>query len=456
MVINRSILLIVLVVWLCNLPHTAWAQGEQSASAWKVGEPIFTYVNFSIPDGIRTTLSVSYGWPPAYDPTTLTPAIAEQALAGGFNLVWINDLSQLTIAEHYGLRAQYIISGHQPQNNLFFPQTAIWPNPADVPTINALIDQFKKSPAAYSYFVIDEPAADRFSHLAEIVSYIRQRDPAHLAYINLFPPDEITTDLGTVNYAAYLTDFIRSVNPALLSYDSYNLFVDNDRSLFLGNMQTIAGAAAQAGIPFMTVVQGSKFGSKWRLPTTNELRFLTNAPLAFGAEGISYFNYWTPLGPSAGGVAANPDGTPTALYAALRNLGPQFKAIGRQLRDLQWIGTYLKGYIASAMPRYMTQPPSNALFDIPRVANTMTYVDGAPLKGVLLGYFGSGCTKPACATHVFVQNIDYTTHKIYRVNGPSLLSIFDPNTGVWVPTGHNYADVSLEAGGGALIGVVSK
>src|ERR1022692_1695659 len=122
MVINRSILLIVLVVWLCNLPHTAWAQGEQSASAWKVGEPIFTYVNFSIPDGIRTTLSVSYGWPPAYDPTTLTPAIAEQALAGGFNLVWINDLSQLTIAEHYGLRAQYIISGHQPQNNLFFPQ----------------------------------------------------------------------------------------------------------------------------------------------------------------------------------------------------------------------------------------------------------------------------------------------------------------------------------------------
>jgi hypothetical protein len=456
MVIHRSILLILLVVWLGNLPHIAWAQGEESASAWKVGEPIFTYVNFSIPDGIRTTLSVSYGWPPEYDPTTLTPAIAEQAVAGGFNLVWINDLSQLTIAEHYGLRAQYIISGHQPQNNLFFPQTAIWPNPADVPAINALIDQFKKSPAAYSYFVIDEPAADRFSHLAEIVSYIRQRDPAHLAYINLFPPDEITTDLGTVNYTAYLTDFIRTVNPALLSYDSYNLFVDNDRSLFLGNMQTIAGAAAQAGIPFMTVVQGSKFGSKWRLPTTNELRFLTNTPLAFGAQGISYFNYWTPLGPSAGGVAPNPDGTPTSLYAALRNLSPQFSAICRQLGGLHWIGTYLKGYIAAAMPRYMTQPPGNALFDIPGVANTMTYVDGSPLKGVLLGYFGSGCTKPACATHVFVQNIDYTTRKVYRVKGPNLLSIFDSNTGAWVPTGHNYADVSLEAGGGALIGILSK
>ena len=242
----------------------------------------------------------------------------------------------------------------------------------------------------------------------------------------------------------------------MLSYDSYNLFSGNDRSLFLGNLQTVARAAAKAGIPFMTIVQGSQFGSKWRLPTADELRFLTNSPLAFGAQGISYFNYWTPLGPSAGGIAPNPDGTPTSVSSVLRKLSPQFTAVSRRLGNLKWIGTYLKGYAGGTIPRYMTQPPEHASYDVVGLANNMAYVDGSPLRGVLLGYFGSDCSTPACATHVFVQNLDYTAKKVYRINGPGLLHVFDADTGEWTPTGHDYAVVSLEAGGGALIGTTPK
>jgi hypothetical protein len=440
---------------MCILLHGACARGEEPGRAWRVGEPIFTYCNFSIPHGIRATLSNSYSWPASYDPTTLTAAIAQQAMAGGYNLVWINDLSQLAIAERFGLRAQFIISGHQPQTDLFFLPEKNWPNPVNVPAINALIDEFKKSPAAYSYFIIDEPSTSRFPQLAAIVSYIKRRDPSHLAYINLYPPDIVTPKLGAANYAAHLTEFIRIVNPALLSYDSYNLFDNGDRGLFLGNLQVIAQAAAQARIPFMSIVQGSQFGSKWRLPTASELRFLTSAPLAFGAQGISYFNYWSPLGPSAGGIAPNPDGTPTTVYSTLRILSPQFTAIATRLGKLHWIGTYLKGYAASAMPGLMTQSPGNASFDVPGLANTMTYLDGAPLKGLLLGYFSSGCTAAACATHVFVQNLDYKAAKVYRVTGPDLLSVFDANGRTWIPTGHRYADITLEPGGGALIGKTS-
>jgi hypothetical protein len=452
MVTDRSHFSALRLVWLCVLLQTTGVRAQNATPAWAVGEPIFTYCTFAIPDTVRAKLSASYGWPTSFDPTTLTPAIAEQAVAGGFNLVWINDLSQLAIAEHYGLRAQYIVSGHQPQNNLFYPNSTLWPAPADAPAIDALIDRFKKSPAAYSYFIIDEPAASRFPHLAEIISYLKKRDPAHLAYVNLFPPDEVASDLGSGNYPDYLAEYIRTVKPALLSYDSYSLFAGNDRSLFLGNLQLFARAAAQSGIPFMTVVQGAQIGPKWRLPTTGELRFLTNAPLAFGAQGISYFNYWSPLGPASGAIAPNPDGTPTSVFTALRNLGPQFKAVAGRLSRLQWIGTYLKGYSAWSTPRYMTPRPVDAAFDVAAVTNSMSYADGAPLKGVLLGYFGSGCAQPACATQVFVQNLDYTSSKTYRVSGPRPLSVFDANAGTWTSAGHNYADVTLEAGGGALIG----
>src|SRR6267154_2237306 len=100
----------------------------------------------------------------------------------------------------------------------------------------------------------------------------------------------------------------------------------------------------------------------------------------------------------------------------------------------------------------MIQPPIDAFFDLVGVENSMTYVDGAPLKGVLLGYFGPGCTVPACAKYVFVQNLDYTASKIYRVTGPGLLSLFNVPTRSWMPTGHSHVDVTLAPGSGALVG----
>jgi hypothetical protein len=111
--------------------------------------------------------------------------------------------------------------------------------------------------------------------------------------------------------------------------------------LFLGNLETIARAAAQAGIPFMTIVQGSRFGMNARTPTAGELRFLTYAPLAFGAQEISYFNYWITLGPASGGIAF-PDGRPTSVYVALQKLSPSFKNIALHLQRLKCLGTFLK------------------------------------------------------------------------------------------------------------------
>jgi hypothetical protein len=438
-------LLLAVIVALSGL-----SRAEDSVASWTVGAPIFTYCNWRPSDQIIATLRNLYNWPPGYDPTTLTPEIAQQAATGGFNLVWINDLSQLAIAERYGLRAQLVISGHAPQNNLFFEVTSGWPKASDVPAINALIDGFKASPAAYSYFVIDEPGASRFEHLADIVSYLRQRDPARLAYINLFPADVITKDLETSDYASYLSQFIRIVHPAMLSYDSYNLLA-HDRSAFLGNMQIIAQAAAGMGVPFMAILQGYQMDPKRRPLTTDELRFLTYSTLAFGARGISYFNYWTPAGPAGGGIAPFPDGTQTAVFNALRSLAPSFKSISGRLSHRQWIATYLKGYSILWMPRHMAQPPNNAPWDVSNLDNMMTYIDGAPLKGALLGYFGTRCRQPECATQVVVQNLDYSARHVYRIRGPGPLSVFDAATESWTPSGHEYADVGLEPGGGALV-----
>ena len=49
----------------------------------------------------------------------------------------------------------------------------------------------------YSYFITDEPSASAFPALGKLVAYLRQRDPAHLAYINLFPTYANNEQLGT-------------------------------------------------------------------------------------------------------------------------------------------------------------------------------------------------------------------------------------------------------------------
>jgi hypothetical protein len=107
------------------------------------------------------------------------------------------------------------------------------------------------------------------------------------------------------------------------------------------------------------------------------------------------------------------------------------------------------------MPPGTTQLPSNSPFNISSVSNEMSYSTGAALKGVLFGFFDKDGTTLADATVALVENLDYTGDKTYTVTGPGNLSIFNATTGVWMPTGHNYATLNLAPGGGALVGLTS-
>ena len=97
---------------------------------------------------------------------------------GGFNLVWCRNETELDVAHRHGLRGQL-------HNGLLKP--ASLDDPKRREQLDALIARVSKHPALYSYYIIDEPSASQFPGLGRLVAYLRQRDPAHLAYINLFP-----------------------------------------------------------------------------------------------------------------------------------------------------------------------------------------------------------------------------------------------------------------------------
>src|ERR1041385_6313167 len=165
-----------------------------SAPPWTVGSPIVTY----------------------WCGPSMTDAAAKQMADGGWNVVWCGE-NELNLVHRHGLRALL-------QSSLLTP--ASLEDATQREKLDALIARVRQHPAFYAYFITDEPSAAQFPALSKLVAYLRERDPAHLAYINLFPTYANNQQLGTrgdavTAYEAHLQQFLHFVQPALLSYDHY-------------------------------------------------------------------------------------------------------------------------------------------------------------------------------------------------------------------------------------------
>ncbi len=392
---------------------------DAAASGWKVGQPIVTY----------------WAGPP------MTEAAATQMADGGWNLVWCGE-KDLDLVLRHGLRAQV-------QDPLLTP--ASLEDAGLLEKLDAFIGRVRRHPAMYSYFITDEPNATNFPALGKLVAHLRERDPAHLAYINLFPTYATNDQLGnqgdTVTaYQGHLRQFIETVKPALISYDHYQFTAQGDSSQYFLNLGLVRRAAQDAGVPFLNIVQAATWTPSMRAPKADEMRFLVYTTLAYGAQGLSYYVYCCPG--HTGGIA-NPDGTPTPLYAALKTLNREFTAAALQLQPLESLGVYHAGM----QPPGAVPLPKDAPFSLDPPAQAMEYKPPQPVKGLLLGCFGPRANSGAVRTptHVVVVNLDYQSEAVLGVRGPADLEVFDAGAGQWLPTSGRRADLRLPPGGGKLL-----
>jgi hypothetical protein len=283
------------------------------------------------------------------------------------------------------------------------------------------------------------------------VTYLRTRDPAHLAYINLFPTYATNEQLGnqgdtTAAYQAHLRQFVEVVKPALLSYDHYQFTTTGDSGQYFLNLALIRHCAQEAGLPFLNIVQAATWTPSMRVPNPDEMRYLVYTTLAYGAQGISYYVYCWPG--HTGGIAES-NGAPTRLYGTLKGLNREFVAIASQLQPLRSLGVYHAGMLPPG-----TQPlPKDARFTLDPPAPALAYNAPQPVRGVLLGSFGPG-TAPGTApapTHVVVVNLDYKSEATVGLRGPSAFEVFDAATGKWALAEGLPAQLRLPPGGGRLL-----
>ena len=203
------------------------------------------------------------------------PPATDQALAAvaaeHYNLTWV-PVEGLDVAAKHKLRAMLT-------SDLLNPATL--DDAAKRAQLDALIEKVKNHPAMEAYYITDEPGAGAFPGLGKLVAYLRERDPAHLAYINLFPtyaneaqlgvsadaaerakvgyPQNFagvgTSDKTVLAYREHLKKFVEIVKPDLISYDHYHFMKESDGGQYFLNLALIRDAALEAGKPFLNIIQ---------------------------------------------------------------------------------------------------------------------------------------------------------------------------------------------------------
>ncbi len=306
----------------------------------------------------------------------LTDARAAEIAAAGFDIIGApceGKVSEalnrraLDIAERHGLRMWIT----DPRVDLYGGVPADWEA-----RLAAAVAAYGDHPALDGYFLIDEPLGDRLAAIAPVVDRLRALDPARLPYVNMLPPYVSPEALDAASYGEHIDRYLAALRPPLLSVSYYPFRRGSDRPGTFATLALVRERARRAGVPWLLIVQALPHG-RYRDPTPAELAWQVMHGLAYGARGISYFTYWTPVhvyrardwqfrrGLVEHGVAT-----------------PKLAAVAALNRDARAIATTLDGYdstavLDSAMPPAAWPAPLAALTGDRVTAGFFAAPDGA-------------------------------------------------------------------------------
>jgi hypothetical protein len=204
------------------------------------------------------------------------------------------------------------------------------------------VKRLMKHPALFGYHLKDEPVASEFPELGAWVKRIQAIDTKHPCYINLFPdyasPEQLFgKDLqlqpGKDAYTEYVEAFLKEVPVPFISFDHYPVVEKNGiktlRPEWYKNLETIAAASRQSGLPFWAFVLSVAHGP-YPIPSVAEIRLQLYSNLAYGAQALQYFTYWTP------GINPHWDfhDAPVGLDEKRTNVYDRIQLVNREIQNL--------------------------------------------------------------------------------------------------------------------------
>ena len=265
-----------------------------------------------------------------------------------------------------------------------------------------IAERFKAHPALAGYYLRDEPSASDFPKLAEWTKRIQAVDATHPCYINLFPNYGTPAGYGTATYPEYLDRFVKEVPVPWISFDHYPVVGKTVRGEWYENLELVRAAAKAANKPFWAFALAVAH-NPYPIATLEHLRLQVFSNLAYGAQGIQYFTYWTLKSPHWNfheGPIDN-EGKRTAVYDRVKQVNAEIKALSPVFLGAKVIQVSHTGPKPSGTRAYESEAPVVA-FD-------------AGAKGALVSLLAKGRQR-----HLVIVNRDL------HANMPLKLK-FEPN-----------------------------
>ena len=230
--------------------------------------------------------------------------------------------------------------------------------------------RFKDHPATGGYYLQDEPGAAQFPKLAAWAKRIQRVDAAHPCYVNLFPSYGVPDQWQTPNYEQYVQKFIAEVPVPMLSWDHYPVIrtgadasSDQLRGDFYANLELCSAAARKANRPVWAFALATAH-NPYPIPTLAYLRVEVFSDLAYGAQAIQYFTYWTHKSPvwnfHQGPIEE--DGSRTPTYDLVKQVNGEIQALrGAFLGSRVVLVGQTGASIPAATTRYTPAAPVRSL-----------------------------------------------------------------------------------------------
>lgn len=244
------------------------------------------------------------------------------------------------VAQRHGVR----ILGHCPETHLTPEKAAA---------------RLKDHRGFFGYVLQDEPSAQEIVQLQKEIVRLRKVDDQHCFYINLLPYYDkwILAHTKTKTYDEYL-DAAVSTSCQQLSFDYYPVTKKGLRDTWYYTLEAVRRRSLRAGLPFWGFVLSVPH-AVYPQPTMATLRLQVYANLAYGAQAIQYFTYWTPQPEAENDYHNGPidrNGRKTDTYQLVKRMNAELRQVSPLFLNAKVLSVGHLGHVPHGAQRQQVMP----------------------------------------------------------------------------------------------------